>query len=301
MESKVSNAAPPPLRGGSLAIVILIVALWGGNPVAVSFSVDTLPPVAVAGIRFAMGTVVLFFWCLIERTSLRISKRETWLSMVAGFLLFAQISSFNVGVKMSNSTHGAMLINTFVFFVAAIEHFTYVDRLSRKRVVGFVAAAAGVVLVMQTREVGTATPYLAGDIILLISAVLLAIRIIYVRRAVQEMPPSRLMFWHDVFGVMMFASWSLLTETFAESKMTAPAMIGLLYQGVVVAGLCFVLHASLLRRHSASQVSVFSFATPVFGVLFSVLLRDEPFTSFVAIGAICVAIGIRLVSTRNPE
>jgi drug/metabolite transporter (DMT)-like permease len=300
MDSTDSLDRKPPLKGGSLAIVILIVALWGGNSVAVSFSVDTLPPVAVAGMRFAMGTVVLFFWCLIEGTPFRITRREAWLSFVAGFLLFAQISTFNVGVQMSNSTHGAMLVNTFVFFVAAIEHFTRVEKLDRRRITGFLLAGAGVVLVMRTRDAGTvAKTYLAGDMLLLVSAGLLAIRVVFVRLAVQEMVPSKLMFWHDVFGVAMFAAWSLMTESFAESRLTSPALLGLLYQGVIVAGVCFVLHASLLQRHSASQVSVFSFATPVFGVVFSVLLRSEPFTSFVVLGAICVAGGIRLVSVQK--
>ena len=52
-----------PLRGTSLFLTILIVALWGGNAVAVSFSVDTLPPVAVAGIRFDMGTAFMLVYC----------------------------------------------------------------------------------------------------------------------------------------------------------------------------------------------------------------------------------------------
>ena len=289
-----------PLSGTSLAIVITIVMLWGGNSVAVSFSVDTLPPVAVAGIRFAMGTVVLFFWCLFERTPFRINRHEAWMSIVAAFLLFTQISTFNVGVQLSNSTHGAMLVNTFIFFVGAIEHVTGVDRLNARRAIGFGMAATGVMLVMQTRNDGSvAETFLIGDALLLLSALLLAVRVVYVRHAVQTMPPSRLMFWHSVFGVGMFAVWSLSTETFAESRLTTASLLGLLYQGVIVAGLCFVLHASLLTKHSASQVSVFSFATPVFGVLFSVLLRNEPFNASVILGAICVAAGIRLVTIES--
>ena len=297
--SLTKNEAKNPLGGFSLIILITIVMLWGGNSVAVSFSVDTLPPVAVAAIRFAMGTAVLFFWCLVERTSFRINRREAWMSVIAAFLLFTQISTFNVGVQYSNSTHGAMLVNTFIFFVAAIEHVTGVDRLNLRRVIGFVLAASGVAFVMQTRNQGTvAETFLFGDALLLLSAGLLAIRVIYVRHAVQSMRPSTLMFWHSVFGVAMFAGWSLTTESFDDAQLTTPALLGLLYQGVIVAGLCFVLHASLLTKHSASQVSVFSFATPVFGVAFSVALRSEPFNGLVVLGAICVAAGIWLVTVE---
>lgn len=281
---------------------MLVVALWGGNSVAVSFSVDSLPPVAVAGVRFAMGTIVLFFWCLWRRIPFRASADELWTSFVAGFLLFTQISTFNVGVLWTNSTHGAMLINTFPFFVAGIEHWiTRTDRLTSRTLMGLVVAAAGVAFVMVRPGVagGAGTSFLAGDLILIASSLLLAIRVVYVGRAVQRIPPGKLMFWHDVFGVAMFAAWSAATESFEDAALTQSAMLGLLYQGVIVAGFCFVVHATLLTKHSASQISVFSFATPVFGVIFSVLLRGEPFGASIAIGVVCVAYGIWTVTTAS--
>lgn len=291
-----------PLRGGALGLTILIVALWGGNAVAVSFSVDVLPPVAVAGLRFAMATAFMLVYCFYEGTSLRATRREIVLSFVAGFLLFTQISSFNVGVVMTNSSHGAMLINTFVFWVAAIEHFvTRTDRLTARRVIGLVVSAVGVGLVMMPGDSSedVSRSFLIGDMILLASAVLLAIRVVFVRHVVADMAPSKLIFWHDVFGVLMFAAWSLLTESFDDVSVTQPAVLGLLYQGIVVAGFCFALHASLLRHHSASQISVFSFAAPVFGVIFSILLRNEPLTVSVVLGVVFVAFGIWLVCIRR--
>ncbi|MCA9216694.1 MAG: DMT family transporter [Planctomycetales bacterium] len=299
-----SETEPPhqPLSAASTAILVAVVMLWGANSVAVNYSVDSLPPVAVAGLRFAMGTFVLFFWCLIERTSFRITRQEAWMSLDTGCFLFTQISTFNIGVKLSNSTHGAMLVNTFVFFVAAIEHFAGADRLNARRMIGLVLAAVGVVLVMQTRETDShPEDFLRGDALLILSAILLAIRVVYIRSAVQHMQPSKLMFWHGVFGVAMFAATSLATESFADAKFTMPATLGLLYQGLVVAGLCFVLHASLLKKHSASQVAVFSFATPVFAFGFSVVLRGEPFTIFVVLGACCVALGIWLVTAASRQ
>ena len=181
-----------PLGMGSLFVVLMIVMLWGGNAVAVSFSVDSLPPIAVAAARFAMGSAVLFVWCLLERTSLRLPLSEVWSATICGLLLFAQISTFNVAVQMTNSTHGAMLVNTYVFFVAATEHFTGADRINVRRLVGIGLAAFVVLLVMQTRSDGNSfESFVIGDLILLLSAGLLAIRVIYVRRAVQTIPPSR--------------------------------------------------------------------------------------------------------------
>ena len=38
---------------------------------------------------------------------------------------------------------------------------------------------------------------------------------------------------------------------------SGPVILGLLYQGLIVGGLCFVIQASLLRYHSAMQIAVF--------------------------------------------
>lgn len=280
-------------------LTILVVALWGGNTVAVSFSVDTLPPVAVACMRFIMGTIVMVFWCRFEGTPLRASAEELWAAWVAGVLLFAQIATFNVAVKWTNSTHGAMLINTFPFFVAGIGHWvTKSDRLTPRRITGLVLAALGVAAVMLDKQAitGNVRSFLIGDLVLLLSAVLLAVRVVFVGRAVQTIKPSKLIFWHDVFGVILFASWSLATESLSAATWTLASVSGLVYQGVVVAGFCFIIHAALLKHHSAAQISVFSFASPVFGVAFSIALRNEPLTTSVVAGALLVALGIWAVT-----
>ena len=71
---------PPPSRprmgaGASLA-VLLTAALWGGTPVAVSFSQDELPPVFVAGVRFAQAAAFMLLWCRWEGSDQRLTQRR---------------------------------------------------------------------------------------------------------------------------------------------------------------------------------------------------------------------------------
>jgi drug/metabolite transporter (DMT)-like permease len=116
---------------------MLIAALWGGTAVAISFSRVSLPPVAVAAIRFAMASVFMLFWCRFQQTSIRLRRGQLKPALVAGILLFLQIASFNIGVGRSNSSHGSMRINTFVFWVVAIEHVvTKTDRLTLRKLAG---------------------------------------------------------------------------------------------------------------------------------------------------------------------
>ncbi|HUG70219.1 MAG TPA: DMT family transporter [Pirellulaceae bacterium] len=302
--TKPRELEPVSLKTASLAL--LTVALWGANPAAVSYSVDTLPPIAVAALRFAMATVFMLFWCRVEGCGLRLGVGQRWPAFIAGVLLFLQIATFNVGVTMSNSSHSSMMINTFVFWVVVIEHFiTKADRLTARKLAGLFVAFGGVLLLLLRTDTSASAssrdqPTLVGDAILLCSACILAWKVIYVRQALKFVEPGKLIFWHDLVGVVGFVMCSALFEKLEFGGFTTPAVISLIYQGVFVAGICFALQALLLRHHSASQIAIFSFATPLFGVGTGILLRGDQMTPMLVVAAVCVAIGILLVNLKKP-
>ena len=295
-----------PLGMTSVALVLLTALLWGGTPVAISYSMDTLPPIAVAALRFAMAAVFMLFWCRFDGSGIRLRAGQLRPVMVAGVLLFAQISLFNFGIWLSNSSHATMLINTFIFWVVAIEHFvTRSDRLTTRRVTGLLVAAAGTMVIFLSTGTTTVSetsgdvPSLAGDAILLCSALLLGIKIVYIKEALRTVESGKLIFWHDVIGVGLFAAYSFALEETTITDFDTPAILGLLYQGVLVAGFCFAVQTHLLRRHSASQISVFGFSTPLFGVALSYLFRGDRISSWLLVSVACVATGILIVNLKG--
>ena len=61
------------------------------------------------------------------------------------------------------------------------------------------------------------------------------------------------------------------------------------------------MQARLLTRHSASGLSVFSFATPLFGVKLAVIFRGEELSGWLGVAAVCVAAGIYFVNRTSPK
>ena len=294
-------------------MALLLAALWGGTPVAVKFSLDQLPVMAVAGVRFAMAAIFMLAWCRVEGAGLGLRSGQVLPSLVTGLLLIVQIGLFNLAIQWSNASHSTLLINSFIFWVAVIEHFLLrTIQLSGRQVFGLFVAGGGVALILLTTESNgaaesdTTQASLWGDLAMVASAIVLGVKIIYTKHAMRTVEPGKLIFWHDVIGVIGFAAWSICFERadlrpfVSDAIVTDPdvrnALLGLLYQGLVVAGFCFAAQARLLRRHSASQLSVFSFATPLFGVTYAVLLRGESLSEWLAVSGIAVAVGILLVN-----
>ena len=298
-----------PLTVVSVLLVMLTVVLWAGTPVAIRFSTDLLPPFSVSGIRFSLAALFMLAWTRAHGTSVKLPQENARLPMIAGFLMFLQIGTFTLGVHLSNASHGSIFINTFIFWIVAIEHFVMKSsRLTMRKSVGLILAAVGVALVLKSAEqpaevVVEEAATIEGDLLLLLSALLLGIKIAWTKHSVKTVHPDCFIFWHHVFGVILFAFYGAIVERFDPQILiefsrddVQAAWWGLLYQGLAVAGLCFAIQARLLKKHVASRISVFSFATPLFGILFAVLLRGDPLSPWLFVAGVAVAAGILLVN-----
>jgi len=307
----------PPLSLTTAALCVLMSALWGANSVAVKFSTVDIPAMSTAMIRFALASLFMLFWCRWEKVSLWLNQTQFQPVLITGLLLFLQIGSFHLGVAQSNSSHGTLFVNPYVFWVVALEHFVMrAAPLTWNRMAGLLIAGAGVVLIVALDPQRTAASTsgdqstLPGDILLLASGFLLGVKIIYTKHALKWVPPGALTFHSGLVGVLLFAVYTTLFEGVRLWEVTpasvwrfsvehTPSFLGLLYQGVVVAGFCFALSTLLLRRHAASQISVFSFASPLFGLTFSVLFRGDQLSPWLAVAALCVIFGIWLVTAAR--
>lgn len=239
------------------------------------------------------------FWCLISREPFGLRRDQIKPVLVCGFLLYAQIGLFTIGCGLSNASHTSLIINSFALGVVLIEHFvTRAERLNAWSGAGVTLAALGVPLVfLAASDAGdvSESPSVKGDLVLLISATLLAIKVVYTKRAVRTVSAGTLIFWHDVVGSLMFFVTAFALETIEPGPWGWPCILGLAYQGLMVAGLCFGIQAFLLARHPASQVTVFNFATPLVGVAAGVVLRGEQLSAWLAIAGVCIATGILMV------
>jgi drug/metabolite transporter (DMT)-like permease len=79
----------------------------------------------------------------------------------------------------------------------------------------------------------------------------------------------------------------------------APVLVAsLIYQGAIVTFASYLVWFWLLTRYLAARLSVFTFLTPLFGVITGVLLLHEPLTATFVAAAILVGAGIYLVNRR---
>ncbi|MBT5020762.1 DMT family transporter [Planctomicrobium sp.] len=296
-----SHDTREPMGTVSVSLALLTVVLWGGTAVANQFAIDVYPPLFVGGIRFGLAAIFMVGWCWISGTSMILRGVQWWISILLGALMFLQISTFNYGTAISNASHATVLVNSYVFWVAAYEAFiARTLHLRWYQTLGLFMAGAGVCVLVATSQGEEASGMdqvsLWGDLVLAASGLTLAVKIITVKWATKKVHPASLILWHDVFGTLLLFMFSGLLETHSGAKLTIEAVAALLFGGIVISGLCFVLNAQLLQKHGASQVSVFSFVTPLCGILLAYFFRGDRLSGWLIVSGILVAAGIFLVN-----
>lgn len=279
--------------------VVLLTAAWGGNAPALRYSLLYLPPNGSAALRFLLGLGVVVVFALWQRIPLGLPA-GSWRPLLSLSALFSvQIALLNYGSALTAASRQALLINAYPLFVPLFAHFFLRggDRITWNKAAGTGLAFLGILLVFGERFVG-GSGTLLGDGLVLASALLLAARVVYTSAVVREMHPFVLLFWQSLLALPAFVLMSALTER-QGYYWTPSVLVSILYQGVVVAGLCFVGWTAMLQHYSPSRLSVGFFLTPVFGALTSYLVLGEPITAGLLAGGGVILAGL-FVANRKP-
>ena len=285
-------------RAGALALLAAV--LWGGNSVFIKMGLDGMPPLAMAAVRFLLGALVVWAAAFFSGISCRVPQAQMRGLIGLALLFIAQIGLLNVGTDFTTAGRSTVLISAYPFFIALSAHFFIPgDRLNLSKALGLGCSFAGVVLILGRSLVLRESEYLLGDILVLVSGALLGLRQVVLKRLVQGLHTYQVLFWQATLSLPIFAALSLVFEADAPYDPTLPVIGAVLYQGVVVAGLCFILWVSLLQHHSASRLGIFGFVTPVIGVLLSGSLLQELLTWELLASMGLVAAGIAVANRES--
>ena len=284
-----------PLDPTAVAGAILCCALWGGNAVAVKYSVPALPAFGCAAVRFAISLPVIAAACRGAGQPLWVPRRLWGLLGLHAALTVVQIGTFNLGTSMGLAGRSSVFINVHPLVVAPLAWLVCGERMGGRGLLGLGAAAAGVGLLLSGSWRGGGV--LAGDLIVLASGVIFGAQSIAQKLTFPRIPPASLLFGQSVLAIPLFLAYSAAFEGLATYRFTPESVGGVLYQGLVVSGVCFTTWMLLLRRYPAGRLAALAFVTPLFGVGLGHLARGEPLTWRLVAGGALVGCGIYLVAS----
>ena len=295
IEKEFRNADP---SGKAVALMLLIVSLIGGGAFAVKLGLQGFPPLKMAFFRCAFGLVAIGGLGFYFGMSMRLRFKELPRLLLLAALYIAHTITLNIGTQLTTASRATIFFTLYPLFTVFFGHFWLPDgRLSLKKILGILTAFGGTVVTVAPHLQGGGVT-LIGDLIVILAACSLALRITLTKVFVQDIYPYRLLTWLLVLSMPCFLGLSYLFERGQLVQWTLTSTTGLIYQGLIITGFCFLGLTWLLRKYKADKLVVFSFLMPVSGVLFSYLFLGDEMTPSILIGTGLVAAGIYLVNIQ---
>ncbi len=294
-------AAPVPTVRFAVPISAMLAAiglytLWGGQTVAIKYSLVSFPPLWSAFWRFVLGVGCLAIICWVRGISLVPDRRQWKLLWGQSWIFVLQAGTMNWGIQLSTASMSSIIIGAHPLFASVLAPLLLArDPFSRQRWIGLMIAFGAMSFAILSKGSAQVESNV-GIVVLLFSSLMLGARIITGAKLTESMRPEMMVFWQMTLSLPFFFVGAILYEPVLWSQIHWSSIVGLLYQGVIVAGLNFVIAATLVQRYSPSVITSFGFLVPITGVFFSALILDETAHLGLLVGLTGVGLGLYIIA-----
>ncbi|HAX19068.1 MAG TPA: EamA family transporter [Hydrogenophaga sp.] len=287
----------------TLAITLLVVccAFWGFQQILIKFASREIPPLWQASIRMWGATALLWLWCQFRGVPL--FQRDGTLKggLLVGLLFAGEFVFIYLGLTHTSASRLTVFLYTSPFWVALLlPRFVHAEKLRRIQWIGLTLAFAAVAVAFSEAFLHGSSPgQWIGDTMGLAAGMLwglttLAIRTTRIATAAAE---KSLFYQLGVTAAVTPLISIALGETWSFGY-SALAWGSVFLQTAVGAFASYLTWMWMLRHYPATQMSTFTFLTPLFALIFGVVLLGEPLTLQLVLALLGVAAGIVLVSRK---
>jgi drug/metabolite transporter (DMT)-like permease len=263
------------MKPKDFAGLILLGALWGGSFLFIRVAVPALGPFLLVELRVGLAAAALILYALAASRMPKIRYR--WRSfLVLGFLNaampFSLISAAEIHLTASLA---AILNSTTVMFTAIVAAVWMGDALTARKVVGIILGIVGVTVLVGWDPIPLNRIVLLSVAAMLGASLAYALGATYAKQAFSGIPPLGMAIGQLAAATALLLPLSVVSlPEEAPSLVVALSMLGLALLSTAVA---YLIYFQLIENVGPTSTVTVTLLVPVFGLLFGVLLLDEPF------------------------
>ena len=283
-------------------IILLLTILWGLNYPAVKVSNTGLSPVFTTFLRSVIATFFGVIYCLVVKQPLFHRGILLFHGAMVGILFGLEFVFLYFGLLYTNAARAAIFVYLAPFVVAIGAHLFLKERLNGLKISGLILAFLGIFLVFKGKPTGYNKLMLIGDLCEIMAAILWGATTIYIKKYLaQRVHPINTFLYQLAFSIPIILVGALLLEDTWIKELTMPVISSLFYQSVIIAFASYLAWFKLIHVYPVAQLSVFTFLTPIFGVLSGVIFMKDQLTMGLLSGLIVVCIGIYLTNYQKRQ
>ncbi len=265
---------------------MLCCALWGSATpfIKMGYKVmfegakpDVQSTILFAGIRFAFAGFLTVLIYSVARKRILLPKRESLgkIAIVALFQTMIQYFFFYIGLANTSGAKGTIISGSSSFFAIFISSLIFrQEKLTAKKVIACVVGFAGIIAVNLNGL--DFSMNLTGDGFVLFSAMSLAFSSVLIKMFSRDEDPVIISGYQFILGGTVMVIAGLIAG--GRIDYVNGKGIAILVYLSFLSAIAYALWGVLLKFNPVSKVTIFSFMTPVFGVLLTKLFLPEEST-----------------------
>ncbi len=261
---------------------LICCALWGSATPFIKIGSGLLIPIEnhvpstmlYAGIRFALaGLLTVVFYSIGRRKVLYPKANNIPRVLLVGlFQTVIQYIFFYVGLSNTTGVKGTIASGTSAFFSVLVASLIFrQEKLSLKKIIACILGFAGIIIVnLDGLEF---TMNFLGDGFVILSAVSLAVSSVLIKKFSKYEDPVVISGYQFIAGGVVMIAVGLIFG--GRISFSDPVGVLVLIYLALLSAVAYALWGMLLKHNAVSKVTIFSFTTPVFGTLLSLIMLPE--------------------------
>lgn len=301
MRHDLGHATRRPLDAQACGLMLVFCIALGLQQVAIKAVADDISPLAQIALRSVIALALIAFVARLRGVALWVPS-QFGPGLVVGIGYTLEFAFVAYGLNFTYAAHMSVFLYTAPVFAAIGLHaFVAGEQLTARQWLGVIVAFGGLVIALAPRG-ALSMDILIGDLFGVLAGLSWAATTLTLRTtSLSEAPSLRTVAYQLGVASLVLLPAAALFGGFSDLNATPLAIASLSFQAVVVSFAALLLWFWLLRRYLASRLGVFAFLSPIFGVIFGVVLLDDPISINFAAGGLALLIGLLLVNANGPR
>jgi len=289
------------LDATAYGMMLLMCMAMGLQSISIKVIGQDISPALQIALRSGLAAVLVVVYMWMRGENFALIGKVWWPGLLSGVFFALEYVFVAEALRFTTAARVTVFMYTSPLFSALILHFCKKSEcLSPWQWVGVLITFGGIVAafweISPPDDTDIYPHMLFGDILALLGGLLWALTTIVLRLSrLQTTPETVTLLYHlALTTVFLFFLAAISGQMFFT--MTVFVLFNLGYQTLFISFGGMLVWLWLIRIYSATRIGILSFLTPLFTLVFAIILLDEPVEVHFIIGTILVVAGLIITS-----
>lgn len=283
-------------------ILALIIAniIWGATPPIIKFSLENIPPMSLAFIRFLIASSILYPIVHKHIDYPDLKNKWLWVYAIGGVTI--NIIFFFFALQKTSSINAPIIASAGPIFVLIGSAIFLREKIKRNAVWGMLISLIGVTIIIgqpliekgMDREV-------TGNLMMIVATLGAVVSTIAGRKFLTPKNSLGTTFWACFIGTISFLPFMLLeyrSNPLWLANLDLRGWTGIIYGSLFSSLIAYSIYNWALSKLPAYKTSIFTYIDPVVAILIAMPLLGEKLTLPFIAGSVLVFVGILIAERR---